>query len=347
MTVEEEAVADAVRSIVPIPTSTGGDFDQPTWRKLSAHGFVAVALPEDLGGSGGSIREAAAVVRAGCFVCGPLMESNFLAAPALGGAGLHWPGGVVTVSPSVVDARKGPGGWVLDGHAKRVPWLGDADHVVLLARTGESGLVCAIVSGLEFGDAIHPGQNIAGESRDGVIFRSMKPEAIAPLAESWDVRLRILGAVGRTVQMSAAADWALSLTIRYTNERRQFGRPLVAFQAVQQSLARVASQVLEMRIGAEAAVASLESGLDPNGVIAAAAKAEASGLVGSVASTCHQLHGAMGTTLEYGLGLATRRLWSWREEFGGELEWQEHLARCVERDGGDVWQVISGVSNSA
>jgi acyl-CoA dehydrogenase len=59
-----------------------------------------------------------------------------------------------------------------------------------------------------------------------------------------------------------------------------------------------------------------------------------------VAAAAHQVHGAMGFTQEYGLGIATKRLWSWRNEDGSESYWHEWLGGRA-REAGDLWAVIA------
>jgi len=60
---------------------------------------------------------------------------------------------------------------------------------------------------------------------------------------------------------------------------------------------------------------------------------EAAGIGASIA---HQVHGAIGFTYEHALQFATRRLWSWRAEFGGESEWAAELGRSVAERGADA-----------
>ena len=56
----------------------------------------------------------------------------------------------------------------------------------------------------------------------------------------------------------------------------------------------------------------------------------------------HQAHGAMGMTKEYELGQLTRRLWSWRDEFGSERWWGRELGRQLAGAGADeLWPRIS------
>jgi len=56
----------------------------------------------------------------------------------------------------------------------------------------------------------------------------------------------------------------------------------------------------------------------------------------------HQVHGAIGFTKEYALQLATRRLWSWREEFGGDPEWAAKVGTYACRRGADeLWPMLT------
>jgi acyl-CoA dehydrogenase len=54
------------------------------------------------------------------------------------------------------------------------------------------------------------------------------------------------------------------------------------------------------------------------------------------------VHGAMGFTYEHTLHHATRRLWSWREEFGNETAWATRLGRIVATQGAErLWPFIA------
>ena len=72
-------------------------------------------------------------------------------------------------------------------------------------------------------------------------------------------------------------------------------------------------------------------------------RARAGEAAGKVAEVCHQVHGAMGFTQEHPLHFATRRLWSWRDEFGHETFWQERIGRLVCEPGGEaLWPRLVG-----
>ncbi|HEX4184558.1 MAG TPA: acyl-CoA dehydrogenase, partial [Stellaceae bacterium] len=67
---------------------------------------------------------------------------------------------------------------------------------------------------------------------------------------------------------------------------------------------------------------------------------------GTGAAIAHQVHGAMGFTYEHSLHHATRRLWSWREEFGNEAVWAARLGRMVAQHGADgLWPFITAGSS--
>jgi acyl-CoA dehydrogenase len=75
----------------------------------------------------------------------------------------------------------------------------------------------------------------------------------------------------------------------------------------------------------------------------AVAKARTGEAAGKVAEIAHQVHGAMGFTHEHPLHFATRRLWSWRDEFGSDAYWQERIGRLVcEAGGAALWPRLAG-----
>lgn len=148
--------------------------------------------------------------------------------------------------------------------------------------------------------------------------------------------LQPIGTLLRSVQMAGALEAVLNLTTGYVQERRQFGSPLSKFQAVQQQLALLAGEVV-------AAGAAVDAALERPGLLSvAAAKVRCGQAAGRAAEIAHQLHGAIGYTDEHRLHQFTRRLWSWRDEFGSETEWSARLGALLAREGGDkLWEVLT------
>ncbi|MBM4495226.1 hypothetical protein GS886_26265 [Rhodococcus hoagii] len=126
--------------------------------------------------------------------------------------------------------------------------------------------------------------------------------------------------------------------------RHQFGRPLVAFQAVQHQLARLAADVVTVEVSSDAAVIALVDDDPHAALLVCAAKSEASSLAGPIASVAHQAHGALGFTMEHSLGAFTTRLWAWREEYGNELHWWNRIADLVRESDGDLWGLVTGTA---
>jgi acyl-CoA dehydrogenase len=321
--------------------------DRRVWDEFEQLGFTNLTMPAPLGGAGGDLRDAAAVVRAAALSATPLAEANFLAAPALAAAEIGWPGGVVTAAKGLDISVSAPDGTErLHGTAIRVPWLHEADHLVLLVCNADRPAAAVIPLDAE-GLAVIRGHNLAGEPRDHVTLDAVVPSGYSPLPRSYRPEdFDAFGAVARSVQMAGAAGRALTLVRRHVNERIQFGRPLARFQAVQHQVAVLASQVQTMHIAGDAAVRALCEGSPAAPVLTAAAKVETSTLARSVAAIAHQLHGAIGFTREHRLGTCTERLWSWREEYGNEVVWQERLADLVDEADGDVWGVLTNAPSN-
>jgi alkylation response protein AidB-like acyl-CoA dehydrogenase len=81
---------------------------------------------------------------------------------------------------------------------------------------------------------------------------------------------------------------------------------------------------------------------DPGLLFIAAAKIRAGQSAGKAAELAHQLHGAIGFTDEHELHLYTRRLWSWRDEYGSESYWSTRLGEILVRGGADAfWDALT------
>ena len=182
------------------------------------------------------------------------------------------------------------------------------------------------------------GANLAGEPRDDVTLAGPPEFRHTPPPEADGFALM---ALARAAQLRGAMEQVLAMSLRYAREREQFGRPLARFQAIQHHLAE---------IGGEAAAtgAAVDAAAQAGTPFAfAAAKARASQAAGTVARLAHQVHGAMGYTVEHDLHHWTTRLWAWRDEFGNEAHWWRVLGAAAARGGSaSLWptMVTAGAS---
>ena len=306
------------------------------WARVAEVGLHRVALEE-----GGTLGDALAVLRvAGRHAAPvPLAETGLLAGWLLTGAGLPVADGPLTVAPGRPDDRLELDGDRLRGVAHRVPWARSADRVAVLMASGHRWLVAsAPASSL----AVEPHVNLAGEPRDTVTFSGAAD--VAPAAPGVDAdALRCRGALTRAVLMAGALERMSGLTVGYTNERVQFGRPVARFQAVQKHLVDGAQDAVLVGMAADAAARAAERG-DARFEIASA-KLLANQAAFTATRAAHQAHGAMGMTREYPLHHVSRRLWAWRSEYGDERHWSARLGAAVRSAGADqLYLAISGGS---
>ncbi|MGQ0510930.1 MAG: acyl-CoA dehydrogenase family protein [Betaproteobacteria bacterium] len=153
--------------------------------------------------------------------------------------------------------------------------------------------------------------------------------------------------LGRCLQIGAAMGAALELSLRYVQDRKQFGRALAQFQAIQHSLALAAEEVaacttitnLALACAAREGIASprLPVLLDATALVAGHA-------VNVVYDMTHQVHGAIGFTREYALHRHSLDLLRWRDELhllrGGDLRCAERLGDAA-LEAGSAWRAVT------
>jgi acyl-CoA dehydrogenase len=323
-------------------SAAAGVFPAPLWTAVAEAGFTAALLPEDAGGFGATVAEAMALVRIAAAHAAPIpLAETMLAGWLLARAGLPVPEGVLTVAPvrvhDVLSLQRAGQGWRLTGTAVRIPWARDATTVAVLAAAPDGPAVAMLPAA---GFTTAHDVNLAGEPRDTMTVAADLPDgAVAPSPVS-PAQLRAAGAALRTVQIAGALSRALALSVQYAQTRVQFGRPIGKFQAIQQNLAILAGQSAAAIAAADMATDALEGGLDL--VIVGAAKARAGEAASVAAGLAHQSHGAIGFTQEYDLHHVTRRLWSWRDEFGNEAEWNRVVGRAALAAGPEgLWPALT------
>ncbi|HEY2222590.1 acyl-CoA dehydrogenase family protein [Actinomycetospora sp.] len=313
------------------------------WDPLADGGFTAVSVPEGAGGSGGSVGQACAVLEAVGAAAAPVpvAETGLLAGRLLASAGLEVPvGAVSTAAAPGLTLDSG----ALAGSVARVPWARAVTALALLAD-GPDGSVVVLVD--PAAARITPGRNLAGEPRDHVDLDGVRPLTSAAAPPDAGAALRRRGALSRAALVAGASRAVLDLTVRYTGERVQFGRPVSSFPAVAAHLVRIAEQTETAAVAARSAAANAGEdddgqGGEPHALDVAAAAVVAAEAAGLVAAAAHQATGAMGMTREFALGSLTRRLWSWRDEWGGGRTWATELGRSLAAGGPDAfWPTVA------
>ena len=303
------------------------------WDALQQSGFSDVPVAEELGGAGGSVADAVQLLgAAGAHAAPvPLAEAGLVGGWLLGCAGLALPKGVRTILPPA--ARLRLDGDRLFGTAPAVAWGHRAEHVV--------GLVDGVVvlapgpAAPSAGPAVGRGANLADEPRDTVVFDGVPVTARADAPEEVsEEKLWERTALGRAALMAGAISAIAAMTLRYSGEREQFGRPIGRFQAVQAHLVTIHQQAAVVASAVDGAVEAVELGRGSFEI--ACAKLLADRAARLVTAAAHQTHGAIGMTKEYPLHYLTRRLWAWRDEGGGHHRWADRLGGDLVARGPDA-----------
>lgn len=343
MTTETETLGTALRDAADrlfqarcdtavLRAADAGTWPAALWNEVEAAGLHRALVPESAGGFGVPVAEALSLLRVAAFHAVPLpLAETMLAGWLLARAGLEIPDGPLSVGPVTRGESAAVQNGRLAGTLTRVPWGRSVAGIVIVLEDA------VVLAGRDAIAEVTPGENIAREPRDRVRFAG--PVTMAPAVGTPDV-LRLAGAVARTQQIAGALQRVSDMSVQYAQDRVQFGRPIGKFQAVQQNLAVLAGQAAAA--GAAADLAAEAFADDMRLAPIAAGKARAGEAAGIAAGIAHQVHGAIGFTFEHDLHFLTRRLWSWRDEFGHDTAWNRLLGQQMIRAGADaLWPSIT------
>ncbi|MFD5096633.1 acyl-CoA dehydrogenase family protein [Amycolatopsis thailandensis] len=331
LTEEQAALAASIRawaaSVHPVDSVRSGRIAEPP-PGLAELGLFGVAIPEDVGGAGGTLADLAAGLAeaAEALVPGPVLGT------ALGGALL------ATVPQAAKEILPG----LADGTERMAVVLGRGFRVTDSMVDGESGPALDVhpsawllVSDGDFAALIPPGTSgVDIEECDPfdvsrpvgrVRCASARPEAVFD-ALPVDAYAATLGAA----EAAGIARWCLRTAVEYAKVREQFGRPIGSFQAIKHLCA-------EMLCRAEATDAlawdAARAADDPDQHALAAATAAAYALDAAVANAkdCIQVLGGIGFTWEHDAHFYLRRAVALRQWLGGSARWRRRAAELALR----------------
>lgn len=280
------------------------------WNKVDALGFTDALVPAKRGGAGLALADACPLlVAAGRAGLNHPFGETMAARGLLQAAGFEPPPGAIALSPH---ARPGGGGLACHD----VPGAGLASHV-LVATDGEWLLLpCAAATALPGIWRPHGSASLQWSSSRDAVFRC---RGEGERLEDW------CNAV-HAAAMAGAMERVLGLAVTHANDRRQFGRAIGQFQAVQQDLAVLAGQAGS---AAMAARMGCSGGTHPDPLLAAAAKLRAAEAAAHSTGLAHAVFGAIGITEEHVLGVFTTRLHEWRAAPGTGRSCAERLGRAL------------------
>ena len=319
-----------------------GEWSDGVWRDIEQLGLTSAIDSES--GELLPLETLSIIVRAAGEHHLPLpLPETLLAQRALFRCSQNIPSGPLSVAP--IDWNQLPalqstksGDWLLTGELRGVPWGRNVTAVIFVAQCDHELKLVTLQEELPS----EQGTSLAAEPRDSFKFNELAvpKRSVTTVTREDAERMSLEGALFRSLQMVGAMGKVLNQTVQYSQERIQFGRPIAKFQAVQHQVAFMATQVAASTAAVEAAINALESSLSPFEVHAA--KGRASESAGICCNVSHQVHGAIGFTHEHTLHLSSRRLMTWRDEYGSETECYEWIGNAIQQVGGEgLWSFIT------
>ena len=354
----DKAPVSHLRHLRDTQDETG--FSRELWKTFAEMGFSGLLVGEEFGGSGLGCVEAGVVMEE---IGRNLMPSPFLATSVLAASALAHGGSAAQKSehmPKFADGsllaalaidegakhrplmtrmravRSGNGfrlegdkAFVVDGHA--------ADLLIVAARTAGSagerdGLTLFLVDPRAKGVEIERTAMVDSHNAARIKFESVEVNADGVLGEVDQGGGLLEGVlnIGRGAvasEMVGVAEGVFGRTVSYLKERRQFGKAIGEFQALQH---RAAQLYIEIEITRAAVLKALQA-LDKDAANAAPAVAVAKARAGSTATLAVQegvqMHGGMGMTDQFDIGFFMKRARVCQELFGDSNFHADQLAR--------------------
>lgn len=330
------------------------------WKTFAEMGFAGLLTPEAFGGSGLGHVEAGIVAEeiGHTLLPSPFVSSAVLAASALarGGSKAQQQDYLPRISdgsllgalavdegpkhrPQTIRMKaeragngfrlNGAKGFVVDGHV--------ADLLVVAARTagGDSdagGVTLFLVNPKAKGVSIERTIMVDAHNAARIAFDGVEVTADSVLGEVDNGRALLEGVLnaGRAVtasEMLGVADEAFTRTAQYLKERKQFGRLIGEFQALQHRISHLYVEIEITRAAVLKALQSLDEDYDNAAAIVAVAKARA-GFTGALAvQEGLQMHGGIGMTDQFDIGLFMKRMRVCEELFGDANYHADRLAQ--------------------
>jgi alkylation response protein AidB-like acyl-CoA dehydrogenase len=356
--ISDKAPVSHLRQLRDAKDATG--FSRELWKTFAEMGFAGLLVPEDFGGSGLGCVEAGVVMEE---IGRTLMPSPFLSTAVLAASAL-WRGGSAAqkaehlpkisagslIAALAIDegtkhrplqtrlqaVRSGNGfklngakAFVVDGHV--------AGLLIVAARTAGSagereGVTLFLVDPKTKGIATERTAMVDSHNAARIDFDNVEVNADDVLGEV-DQGFALLEGVlniGRGAvasEMVGLSEEVFARTVSYLRERKQFGKPIGEFQALQH---RAAQLYIDIEI-TRAAVLKAQQALDGDFENAAAAVAVAKARAGMTATRAVQegvqMHGGMGMTDQFDIGFFMKRARTCEELFGDANFHADQLAR--------------------
>lgn len=352
---EEGKIAKQLRHWRDIRCKDG--FGHGLWKHFAELGLTGINIPESHGGMGLGATEAALVLEGigRNLTPSPFLQTAVIASRAIEGtahADRWYPeilSGEAVLSLAVdeaprhapehtaLEAKHQGNGFVLNGAKQFVVHGGSADMIVTAARTAGSpgerdGITLFAVRKDSAGLSIDNLALVDSSKAARLTFADVALDADAVIGEvdgGWTSLSRALnaGRAGAAAELVGVASGALVMTLDYLKQRKQFGKVIGEFQALQHRAAHLHAEIEIARAAAFKAAELLDSGDRRAELYISVAKAKAGDAASLAAREGVQMHGGIGMTDEHDIGLFMKREAVLNELFGDAYYHREQVAR--------------------
>lgn len=332
-------------------------FSRDLWQEMAELGWMGLVVPEQYGGGGMSFLDLAVLLEEMGRAClpGPFFSTVVLGALTIMDAGSeeqrqeYLPGlvrGEKIFTLALSEPGVGPDDTgsirveaTLDGHAYSiqgtklfVPDAHIADHLLCVVRTKPEEGIAVLVADARSPQISHVLlKSIGGDKLCEVVFNGLsvpETDVLGRVSQGSMVVERIVqrAAVAKCCEMVGNMQRVLEMTVDYAKERKQFDRPIGSFQAIQHYCADMATDADAARLSTYQAAWMLSQAL-PCAREVAIAKAWMGEASRRVMDLAHQIHGAIGVSMEHDLHFYTRRAKAAEMAFGDADFHREVVAR--------------------
>lgn len=331
-------------------------FEQKAWTRLGSElGVLGLGVPEEFGGSGGGLVDAAIVIEelGAALFCGPIFGTLALSIPALVAApdsaarnetlgplvegtrtaAFAVPERAAQFAPAAVTvAGTGNGDtWMLSGTVERVIDAAAADDLLVAANVRD-GVALFVVDAADSGVSRTALSTLDLTRPQATIdFAAVPARLIAGPEDAPGVCGQALqvGAVLLAAEQIGGAQHLLDLSVAYAKERLQFGRPIGSFQAVKHRIADMLIEQEHARSAAYHGAWALQDGTDDPALAASIAQAACSAAYTRIATDTVQVHGGIGFTWEHQTHLYFKRAFTDAALLGSAEEHRDRIAALV------------------
>jgi alkylation response protein AidB-like acyl-CoA dehydrogenase len=289
------------------------NYADDAWAEVSELGWPGIFIAEENGGQGLGVLELVILLEELGYVLAPLPFLSNAAAGLI----LQDAGATDRLAGVASGEQRGTVGVVKDGRAALVPDAAEADFIVLLDGT-EATLVERADAQVEAIDAIDPTRRYASVTADG------GGESLGDVSRGRD-----LIALATAAELVGISQRVLGMAIEYAKDRKQFDRPIGAYQAVSHACAEMFKQVEGARSLVYYAGWAADAAPDEFSLAASMAKAYASDAGWNVSASALQVHGGIGFTWEHDLHWFLKRAKTDGVLYGSARDHRERVAELA------------------